>query len=319
MSYSCKRSINTEKCGQRSSRRTFRVVQDSQRRTGTLPALMQMVSFSYGTDGNSYNSITRFSADHSRSVRPRRGSPENISHASHRKRDSISSSSSSSSTSVSPTMSSIQIPESSRLLFPSSVESGSASYFVDPLSGWSSSSSETGDDFTPYTPTFSVADINTQHSLSLTSTSSTDSAYQLAMDHTLSTFLDTPHLAYPSLSILGGRYPEERRLSGQTHTHVMPFQDMTPFYPQRGGLDMPNHFGFFEPLPSEVDGQMGLTWGNIPMALETKHRDNQKVPPTGDSVSGSSASDDLFSWFCTVSLLRECRAFSSWTLLFLYP
>lgn len=237
-----------------------------------------------------YNSITRFNAEHSRSSRPRRKTPDLLPYLNHRKSESVSSSSS-----VSPSTPSIPMPDLAS--FSSPIDSVPESYLFEHLLGWpqASPTSDNGDDITSFYPPNSGYEMKNSNvvpeSLLIPSSNITsDHTFELTMNQALSAFPDDSHLLYasalptpPSEHVFPHGYPAQHRPSSQQNMYSLPTYTSYPgVYSQN---DVANHLAMFNHSSSQVDSQTGINWGHNQMFDPSRLQDNHRSKMPVESVS----------------------------------
>ncbi|KAF9459951.1 hypothetical protein BDZ94DRAFT_1267037 [Collybia nuda] len=235
---------------------------------------------------NRYNSITRFNAEHSRSSRPRRKTPDLLSYHPHRKSESVSSSSSS----VSPSTPSIPMPDLAS--FTSPIDSVPESYLFEHLIGWSqvSPTSDTGDDIPSFYPHHNGYDIKHSNilpdSLLIPSSNITsDHTFELTMNQALSAFPDDGHLLYaPTMTTPHSENSFSQGYHPQQQSNMYNLPTYTPYPVGYSQNDVANHLHMFDAQPSQVTPQTTMNWGGQhqmfdPSRLQSDHRSKMAVEP----------------------------------------
>lgn len=173
---------------------------------------------------------------------------------------------------MSPTNSPLHAGDASHLLLSPLSDIHSSPYILDNLSGWSpASSSGSSTDL----PLFSYPiDIDTKPNLSSPSTPSSDSSYlsfENSMNQALTAFPDESHISFPAPQprhhefLVSRQYADHQRVESQSNFYPMPEQSIrSSQHPVVVDCrDLTEHFSVFDPLPSQVNPQLGLPWENV--------------------------------------------------------
>ena len=209
----------------------------------------------FGSPRDSYNSITRFNNDHSRSARLRRKTPDLLPYSSHHKSESVSSSSSS----VSPSTPSISIPDPSF----SAIDSVPESYFFESLAGWHQSSSppDTMDDLVSFYSSPGVFDLK-EHNMLASNTDASHQPFDVAMSQVLSFPQETGSLYSTSHNATSDNF-----FSKELQAHQQPNDPSNPYsiqqlehyhayphYSSTSSNDIASQLALFDA------SQMGVNW-----------------------------------------------------------
>ncbi|RDB29427.1 Transcriptional activator Myb [Hypsizygus marmoreus] len=233
---------------------------------------------------NRYNSITRFNAEHSRSTRARRKTPDLLPYLSHRKSESVSSSSSS----VSPSTPSISIPDISSSPFSSSMDSASESYLFEALTGWSQSSSESPHDAASFYPSphlFSKEQNLARGSLLALPPSQQRHSFDPLVnifpdDSLLYTASHTAPRSTPGDTLFAKEFSQQHP---HDHSNLYSFMsnDIYSTYSQQhhhgfGPNETANHLAIFDTVSSQPSLPFSLNWGSQSSSFDPNNHDRSK-------------------------------------------